>query len=256
MRLVAGEVVISRSNGSVSLIGIDNNNSHKVIASPPPIGDRGDIVVSNAGDTWTIDVGAVNDSKFSGVLSLAKGGTGASTQPTAINNLLPSQTGNATKVLTTNGTNVSWGSATGSINDLTDVDTVTLAPANGNVLIWNSTTSQWIPGTVSTVEVIDDLNDVDTITTAPVDGNALLWNQALGQWVPGVASTVGILDDLTDVTITAPLEMQYLVYEEATSQWKNKEVPIWGAPGDGGDFDTGTIATVGNVWPDGGDFGT
>ncbi len=43
-----------------------------------------------------------------GTLALANGGTGATTQPTAINNLLPGQVGNNTKVLTTDGTNVSW----------------------------------------------------------------------------------------------------------------------------------------------------
>ena len=37
----------------------------------------------------------------------------------------------------------------GTINDLNDVDTVTTAPSNGQALIWNSTVSQWKPGTVS-----------------------------------------------------------------------------------------------------------
>lgn len=215
--LVPGELIVSRSGGQIFLVAIDNNNVHKRVVSNPPDGDKGDITVSNTGTTWTIDAGAINDAKFSGVLSLAKGGTGSGVRATALNNLLPTQTGNASKVLTTDGTNASWGSASNSL---------------------------------------DSLTDVDTSTTPPVNGNALLWNQTLGQWVPGVASTVGDLDDLSDVTISTPLEMQYLVYEAATSQWKNKEVPIWGAPGDGGDFDTGTIATVGNVWPDGGDFGT
>ena len=36
-----------------------------------------------------------------------------------------------------------------SINALNDVDTTTTAPTNGQALVWNSTTSQWAPGTVS-----------------------------------------------------------------------------------------------------------
>ena len=36
-----------------------------------------------------------------------------------------------------------------SINALNDVDTATTAPSNGQALVWNSTTSQWEPGTVS-----------------------------------------------------------------------------------------------------------
>jgi|SRR6056300_240250 hypothetical protein len=36
-----------------------------------------------------------------------------------------------------------------SINELQDVDTVTVAPANGQALVWNSAQSKWLPGTVS-----------------------------------------------------------------------------------------------------------
>jgi hypothetical protein len=43
-----------------------------------------------------------------GTLSIANGGTGATTAVNAINALLPAQTGNAGKYLTTDGTTVSW----------------------------------------------------------------------------------------------------------------------------------------------------
>jgi len=36
-----------------------------------------------------------------------------------------------------------------SINALSDVDTATSAPSNGQGLIWNSTSSQWVPGNVA-----------------------------------------------------------------------------------------------------------
>lgn len=36
-----------------------------------------------------------------------------------------------------------------SINDLTDVDTVTNPPSNGQVLAWNSTDNSWQPNTIS-----------------------------------------------------------------------------------------------------------
>jgi len=36
-----------------------------------------------------------------------------------------------------------------SINALSDVDSATSAPSNGQGLIWNSTTSQWVPGNVA-----------------------------------------------------------------------------------------------------------
>ena len=50
-----------------------------------------------------------------GVLNLASGGTGASTQPAAANNILPSQAGNNGEYLVTNGTNVSWQSVANSL---------------------------------------------------------------------------------------------------------------------------------------------
>lgn len=50
---------------------------------------------------------------MSGVLEVTNGGTGASNASTAINNLLPSQTGNSGKVLSTDGSNVSWTTVSG-----------------------------------------------------------------------------------------------------------------------------------------------
>jgi len=46
----------------------------------------------------------------SGTLAILNGGTGQSNSPSAINALLPSQTGNANESLGTDGTNVAWGS--------------------------------------------------------------------------------------------------------------------------------------------------
>jgi hypothetical protein len=36
-----------------------------------------------------------------------------------------------------------------ALEDLTDVDTITLAPTDGQALVWNGTSSKWVPGTVS-----------------------------------------------------------------------------------------------------------
>jgi len=48
-----------------------------------------------------------------GPLPISAGGTGQTTAPTAINALLPTQAGQSGKVLTTNGTNVSWSLTSG-----------------------------------------------------------------------------------------------------------------------------------------------
>lgn len=50
-----------------------------------------------------------------GTLAVASGGTGATTAAGALTNLLPTQTGNAGKILSTDGTNVSWATAPSSV---------------------------------------------------------------------------------------------------------------------------------------------
>ncbi len=56
-------------------------------------------------NTWSsIDLTA----DVTGILPIANGGTNASTANNALNNLLPDQTGNSGKVLSTDGTNTSW----------------------------------------------------------------------------------------------------------------------------------------------------
>lgn len=64
------------------------------------------------------------------VLPIAKGGTGQSNATAALNNLLPSQSGQAGKVLKTDGSNANWdtgggggtwGSITGTLSDQTDL---------------------------------------------------------------------------------------------------------------------------------------
>ena len=50
-------------------------------------------------------------------LAIADGGTGASTANAAFNNLVPSQTGNSGKYLTTDGTNTSWSTVSASMTN-------------------------------------------------------------------------------------------------------------------------------------------
>ena len=67
-------------------------------------------------------------------LAVADGGTGASTAADGLNNLLPSQTGNASKYLQTDGTNASWDAVSLSTADITG----TLGAANGGTGVSNN----------------------------------------------------------------------------------------------------------------------
>jgi hypothetical protein len=62
-----------------------------------------------------------------GTLSVGSGGTGQTTATAAINALLPSQTSNSGKYLTTNGTTASWATVSGTGT----VTTVSVVSANG-----------------------------------------------------------------------------------------------------------------------------
>jgi hypothetical protein len=99
----------------------------------------------------------------SGTLPIANGGTGETTASAAINALVPSQTGNAGKYLSTNGTAVSWepsssanyvyrtSNYSAASNDVVLTDTsgggftviLPAAPVLGSTVIVADTTSSW-----------------------------------------------------------------------------------------------------------------
>jgi len=92
---------------------------------------------------------AITGGSISGItdLAVADGGTGASTATAALNNLLPSQTGNSSKYLQTDGTNATWdaisintGDITGTLPVANGGTGVTTSTGTGNVVLSNSPT--------------------------------------------------------------------------------------------------------------------
>jgi hypothetical protein len=113
-------------------------------------------------------------------LAVADGGTGASTATAALNNLLPTQTGNANKYLQTDGTNATWDAVSLSTADITG----TLPVANGGTGVTSST------GTGSVV-----LSNSPTLVTpalgTPVSGTATnLTGLPISTGVSGLGSGV------------------------------------------------------------------
>lgn len=95
-----------------------------------------------------------------GVLPFANGGTNSNSASNAINALVPSQTGNSGKVLTTNGSVVSWGTSGGAVTSvglsLPGIFTVTGSPV---------TSSGTLTGTLAT-------QSANTVWAGPVSGSA------------------------------------------------------------------------------------
>jgi hypothetical protein len=92
---------------------------------------------------------AITGGSITGItdLAVADGGTGASTAAGALNNLLPSQTGNSSKYLQTDGTNATWdaisintGDITGTLGVTNGGTGVTTSTGTGSVVLSNSPT--------------------------------------------------------------------------------------------------------------------
>ena len=76
-----------------------------------------------AGDNFTVggDLSVSGNVTLTNALPIAQGGTGQTTASNAINALIPSQTGNSGRYLTTNGVSVSWGTVTPGSGTVTSV---------------------------------------------------------------------------------------------------------------------------------------
>lgn len=116
--------------------------------------------------TTTRKTVAFTDSTMTGIwngtaISLTYGGTGATTQAGAANAILPSQTSNSGKYLTTNGSNVSWATVSAGLT-VTD-DTSTNA-------------SRYVTFTSATSGSISGFNTSSTrLTFNPSTGDLFVW---------------------------------------------------------------------------------
>ena len=101
-----------------------------------------------------------------------------------------------------------WQNVTDASISLTELTDVTIAsPANGEALVYNSTSGEWENNTVSTVANLGDLTDVST--TGIADGQTIVYNSGTSSFEPGTAggntAVVGWENQVTvseDYTIT------------------------------------------------------
>ena len=104
-----GQVLITNGSGTLSWTTVSGTGTvTSITLDTGTTGLTGGSTITSSG-TWTL----------AGTLNIANGGTGATTANSALNNLLPSQTGNNGKALTTDGTNTSWTTITSGSTSLT-----------------------------------------------------------------------------------------------------------------------------------------
>jgi hypothetical protein len=147
-------------------------------------------------------------SNVTGTVAIANGGTGQTTAANAINALVPAQSGQSGKVLTTNGSVVSWGTAgAGGITALT-----------GDVSASGS-------GSVSSTIIA--LRGRSVASTAPTTGQVLGWNGS--QWEPTSAGG-SVSYDILKILFTGPTSGTYNV----PSGYKYADIYAAGGGGGGG----------------------
>ena len=97
---------------------------------------------------------------------------------------------------TTGGIAVDVANSTLSVDDLTDIDITTVAPTDGQSLVWNDSDSEFQPGDANiSNQSINALQDVDTISNTPTVGQVLKYNGA--GWVNGTDVSGGLIDGAT-----------------------------------------------------------
>ena len=120
---------------------------------------------------WFYDGSAfVKVGTLTGTLPIANGGTGATTAGSALNALLPAQSGNADKVLTSDGTNTSWQKPVGRTRSISlgagDID---IGPGSG---VFTSPTKEWVFGITPVIAFPDKSNKtLQILVPIPADWN-------------------------------------------------------------------------------------
>jgi len=118
-----------------------------------------------------------------------------------------------------------------AINDLSDVDTSTAAPTNGQALVWDSSAGKWEPGTVSGGGSYSD-SDVDShLNTGTANANEVLsWTGSDYDWVAqsggGGGASVSVSDSAPsnpsagDLWWDSSQAMMFIYYADGSSnQW-------------------------------------
>ena len=182
---------------------------HKFVSAIPDAGDPTIVQPSNWND----------DHQLTGTVPVANGGTGASTATNALNNLLPTQTGNSGKVLSTDGTNTSWTAAggTGTVTFVTGTAPVNVATGTTTPVISLSTTGSGnvvlATGATQNNPTISNY-ETFTSTTAPSYAEGELWYDS-------TQKALAYYNDVTNNTVHIGQEVQLKVINNTGSSIAN-----------------------------------
>jgi hypothetical protein len=191
---------------------------HKFVSTIPDSDDTSVVRPSNWND----------DHDLTGTIPVANGGTGASTADGAVTNLLPSQTGNTGKYLTTDGTNTSW-----SANASGDVVGPSSATDNA-IARFDTTTGKLIQNSVTT---IDDTGNASGILSQQFSNGSAVTLAAGKMWYDG--STGAWNAGMGGGNITQQIGEELFVYGKASAAITDSPLQIV--------YHTGTVGASGVI---------
>ena len=197
----SGSILVRVSAGSV-LGGTDSNVQFGTLAN-------NNLIQYDSANQYWKNVSSISGSQVSGNISgnaanvtgtvaIANGGTGQTTANAAFNALAPSQTGNAGKVLSTDGTNTSW--STASVGTVTSV-----AVSGGTTGLTTSGGPVTSSGTITLAGTLAVANG-GTGQTSYTDGQLLIGNSATGGLTKATlvqGTNVSIVNGNGTITISA-----------------------------------------------------
>lgn len=218
---VGGNPIISLTNNSITINGsnVSLGGSTTIDALPSQTGESGKYLTTNGttaswvdiqtGNTWTADT-TPHASPISG----------DKWYDTA-NNILYEYQDDGTNSywvdISTSNVTSTWTNT--YIDGLLDVDTTTTAPTNGQALLWNSSSSKWVPGSYSDLNGVLDFAAFSTDIIPATDVTYSLGSPTK-QWAdvyigPGSLYVNGkqVISDVSDkITVSTDLN-QHLRFE-------------------------------------------
>ncbi len=208
-------------------------------------------VIGNTGKILTTDGSVINWSAISGdisgnplniVVTGLQGRTLSNTAPTngqaliwngstwlpqTLPSTVPSLTGNGNKILTTDGTSLSWANSGGDISGglssflvtgLQGRSVANTAPTSGQILTWNSSLTRWEPQ-APTGGALPSLggNTGKVLTT---DGSTVSWAFLAGD-ISGTLSSLQVTAlQGKNVAPTSPTNNQVLTWNSTSNRWE------------------------------------